>query len=271
MAMWNIVKQEEMDLILSGKYTSKELSKKLNRHCGTINKIARENNVKLPRKYTRLYKIKEDFFDTPTEESSYILGFIAADGCILEGKNKKPSIVEISLAEKDRNHLLKMKNMISVDVPLKEIKKTNAVRCSLCSIKLAESLVKKGIMPRKSLTLKFPDIPKEYIRHFIRGYFDGDGYIRERGNRRFKYIYSVLEVSMLGTKWFLEDIKEEFYLIYGNKVGSLKSCEKWYNAHRLTFSTKSAIEFCKWIYSDCSIKLDRKFEVYNNFIKKKEE
>ena len=38
-----------------------------------------------------------------------------------------------------------------------------------------------GCTPRKSLTLKFPDIKifksKDLIRHFIRGYFDGDGCI----------------------------------------------------------------------------------------------
>lgn len=36
-----------------------------------------------------------------------------------------------------------------------------------------------GCIPNKSLTLKFPDESifksKDLIRHFIRGYFDGDG------------------------------------------------------------------------------------------------
>lgn len=41
--------------------------------------------------------------------------------------------------------------------------------------KLAEDLLKLGMKPRKSLDLRFPDVPKEYLKDFIRGVFDGDG------------------------------------------------------------------------------------------------
>lgn len=34
-----------------------------------------------------------------------------------------------------------------------------------------------GVTPKKSLTVKFPEIPESYIRHFIRGCWDGDGSI----------------------------------------------------------------------------------------------
>ena len=35
-----------------------------------------------------------------------------------------------------------------------------------------------GIMPCKSLNIKFPFVPEEYLHHFVRGYFDGDGYVK---------------------------------------------------------------------------------------------
>lgn len=34
-----------------------------------------------------------------------------------------------------------------------------------------------GIMPWKSYDVQFPFVPEEYLHHFIRGYFDGDGYV----------------------------------------------------------------------------------------------
>ena len=44
---------------------------------------------------------------------------------------------------------------------------------------LINTLISYGCTPKKSLTLKFPDISifknMDLIRHFIRGYFDGDG------------------------------------------------------------------------------------------------
>ena len=50
-----------------------------------------------------------------------------------------------------------------------------------CSNKLSYDLEILGCTPNKSLTLKFPDEnifkSKDLIRHFIRGYFDGDGCI----------------------------------------------------------------------------------------------
>jgi len=64
-----------------------------------------------------------------------------------------------------------------------------------------------GCTPRKSLTLKFPDInifkSKDLIRHFIRGYFDGDGC--------FSYHKSKTKITpvvgFIGTKEMLESIQ----------------------------------------------------------------
>jgi hypothetical protein len=35
-----------------------------------------------------------------------------------------------------------------------------------------------GLEPNKSLTMKFPEIPLQFQRHFVRGLWDGDGCIR---------------------------------------------------------------------------------------------
>ena len=40
---------------------------------------------------------------------------------------------------------------------------------------MAQSLIKLGCVPRKSLIITLPSIPKNLMHHFIRGYFDGDG------------------------------------------------------------------------------------------------
>ncbi|GLV64248.1 hypothetical protein Bmyc01_29180 [Bacillus mycoides] len=34
-----------------------------------------------------------------------------------------------------------------------------------------------GIMPCKSFNIEFPFVPEEFLHHFVRGYFDGDGYV----------------------------------------------------------------------------------------------
>ena len=267
MAIWNFITEKDINLIKLCQHTSKELAQILERHPSTISKIARQIGVKLPKSYPRKYPIKEDLFDDLTENSVYLLGFIAADGSILESRGH-PSVLEIALAEKDKYHLIKLRNLICEDIPVRLKEKYKAVVCSFCSVKLVENLSKFGIVPRKSLTLQFPkNIPNNLIRHFVRGYFDGDGHVRQRINKRYGHEYPALEFSMLGTKDFLIDIKRFFCLEYAKDVGCLEDLNNYgKNVFRLTFSTRSAREFGNWIYKDCTIKLDRKFDVYNNFM-----
>ena len=40
---------------------------------------------------------------------------------------------------------------------------------------LVYDLISHGVIPNKTKCLVFPKLEQEYIRHFIRGYFDGDG------------------------------------------------------------------------------------------------
>jgi|WetSurMetagenome_2_1015567.scaffolds.fasta_scaffold40259_2 hypothetical protein len=46
---------------------------------------------------------------------------------------------------------------------------------SICSKPLYDDLLKIGVTPDKSLTMKFPFMPIGLRRHFIRGCWDGDG------------------------------------------------------------------------------------------------
>jgi hypothetical protein len=46
---------------------------------------------------------------------------------------------------------------------------------SIAHEKIYYDLVMLGLTPRKSLTLHFPEISNEYVKHFIRGCWDGDG------------------------------------------------------------------------------------------------
>lgn len=61
-------------------------------------------------------------------------------------------------------------------------------------------------MPKKSLILKFPDKSifksKDLIKHFIRGYVDGDGSISYRNKN-----HSDINFNVLGTFEFLSEMQ----------------------------------------------------------------
>jgi hypothetical protein len=49
-------------------------------------------------------------------------------------------------------------------------------KLSVASPQLTARLAKHGIFPNKTFTLEWPDhLDPELLRHFLRGYFDGDG------------------------------------------------------------------------------------------------
>jgi hypothetical protein len=221
-----------------------------------------------------MYSINEDYFKTWTKNMAYITGFICADGCVMSGK-RNSGVLNIALAEKDRSILnFISKEMSDNDVPVKDriCCGKKCVRIDICRRRIVEDLIQMGVVERKSKILMPINVPEEVYSHFIRGYFDGDGYIRVRNTKDTRnkntYIYKSLECSMLGTKEFLGDIKEKFISFYGKKVGSLKSCEKWYSAHRLSFVSRSAVVFGEWIYTDVdnSFCLERKHKIYTDFI-----
>ena len=207
-------------------------------------------------------KFNENVFDEiNTEEKAYWLGFIFADGYISNNdlciyKN----VFEISLKLADVEQLNKFNVFMN---HIKNNVKTDDYRCrwAVMNSHLWNQLNSYGCVPNKSLKLTFPDksIFKdiELIRHFIRGYFDGDGCITFH---KYKYVVSPA-ISVIGTKRFLETIIEISNISAKFRHDSRHSD----NTFSLEYDKENGINFINWLYSDCSIFLNRKYELYNFF------
>lgn len=116
-------------------------------------------------------KKNHEFFEViDSELKAYLLGLMASDGHIPLKEDR------IVFSSKDREQCELFKTHIAPE--LKLIKGTNYSYVFCCSSKpLVNSLKRYGITPQKSWKeLSIPDIPKYLIRHFIRGFFDGDGW-----------------------------------------------------------------------------------------------
>lgn len=117
-----------------------------------------------------------------------------------------------------------------------------------------------GCTQRKSLTLKFPNKnifkDKSLVRHFIRGYVDGDGCL-SYGNKE----HTRACVSILGTKDFLEGIKNEF-----NTTSNYSKNSKDQDITKvLSYNGKLGYAFSKYLYENSTIYLKRKYERYNKY------
>lgn len=106
------------------------------------------------------------------------------------------------------------------------------------------------------MILKFPDesifADKSLIRHFIRGYFDGDGSLGMYG----KFLQP--NCSLVGTKSLLDGIAKQLSfkpMIYhhaGHKPETLT----------MSFTSSKAVSFVMYLYDNATIYLDRKYNKY---------
>lgn len=209
-----------------------------------------------------------DFFEKiDTEEKAYWLGFMYADGYIVNYKSKGygERSCGITLSIKDENHLKKFKTSIKATNPLNYYKKKNTnsefVRLLLKSEKTVLDLINKGCVPQKTKILKFPSnetIPKNLLRHFIRGYFDGDGSIAlTKDNRNYNLMY---RINIVGTKNFVENLLKEIGFGYITKE---KRCKEiyYYNCG----AKRDFEKLYNFLYKDATLYMKRKKEKFDIF------
>lgn len=244
-----------IDKYLNEKYTLKQLGKEFNCSYGTIKNLLNKHNIQ-SRGNKQGYPRNEYYFNKiDTEEKAYWLGFLYADGCVHTNN------YEISINITDRDHVEKFKTAIGAINH--KITKTNDKRFSNAKTlyqftikdkQLHQDLVKWGCIPQKSLLLnKIPNIPRDYVSHFIRGYFDGDGslhYLQGTNNYR---------ISFVGTKDFLNDIQKELVTNVSLQSGGTGK------AYTLQISGRKQVErILNYLYNNSteSIRLNRKYQTY---------
>ena len=225
--------------------------------------------------YQNIVTYNEHIFDSiDTEEKAYWLGFIYADGYISSSQNT----FELSLKADDSSHLKKFSTFMQETrkdkVKINDVT-CNDIVCKRCrwgssSAHLHNTLNKLGCVPNKSLVLKFPNedifADKSLIRHFIRGYWDGDGCL-SWGDKE----HNIPCISVIGTEDFLTGIMknipiQHFYTLQKANPYSNNEITK-----QFAITGKNGYLITKYLYSDSTVYLDRKYEKYLEYCRLYEE
>jgi hypothetical protein len=209
------------------------------------------------------------FYDEK-EISYYLLGAWMTDGCVINraGKCKKTALVS-----KDKDWLINIKDLICPELPVTNI--GNSYVITINSTELSDWLISKGCVPRKSLILKFPKVPKKYLSDFIRGSIDGDGCIMT-GNYKHSSgrIYQYNQCYLCGgSKKFIKsfaklldskNIKYSYterdpvdsFLKDGRKIHSTSK------QYKVSINSKKSLkDFLEWIYYPDSFGMPRKINL----------
>ena len=199
------------------------------------------------------------FEEINTEEKAYWLGFIYADGHI----RKKNYVVDIVVGAKDKNHLLKLAELLNY-FHLRYRSKTNGFCLSLCSSKIWEDLKKKT----ENICETFWQLSEFLKWHFIRGFFDGDGTIVYSLYHLTKSI-SHCRIEFTDHVPFLESLFQFFQEKGYHPVLKKDKNVKTETFRRLQLQKRHEIFDCyQNFYSNANIYLERKKEKFDWVIQK---
>lgn len=202
-------------------------------------------------------------------EKAYLLGFITADGCVYNGSNKTSFRFQMNLKESDSYVLDFLQKEIESDykIQFKEVafdksgKKSRSALLKINSTAFCKDLISLNVVPRKSMKESIPlkKIPKEFLRYFILGYFDGDGSI--------SYTKSSPHISILGSKKMCEQLNKIF-------VDNGIDQNVFFDRNKKIFglrinNTKNKIKLYNFLYKDHVFFLKRKKEIFDSFVSNK--
>jgi len=218
-------------------------------------------------------RYNENFFKEWSSEMAYVLGLIYTDGNLHIRKAKSGYETGIlSFGQKNKELVEKFLKLMDCDAGIRfrerrELENTTSGELYYFSIgnnDLTNDLIRLGVTPNKSLDMKFPEIPNEYLRHFVRGFFDGDDSVYLESGK------SIRVKLLSGSKEFIKTLNS---LLVGNGFSDRYISGGTPNTPSAYFirynSDEDAKKFYDFIYRDVSENMyySRKkkvFQVYFN-------
>lgn len=262
------LKQEIIKYYLSQPMTMKQVEDKYELSHPTITKILKDAP-----KYTKAKlnnpNLREYFFQDINEEAkAYFLGLLISDGNVFKDSTGRQASISITLDLKDEYMLEKFKEVLQANTSVGH----DGRGCGQIAVRsniMAEDLAKYGVVPRKSYSTYLPKVSYEMMPHLIRGIFDGDGSIMAKpslnndGSNRFLH-----SISFCGTHKLMEDISNYSFEHLNLKQKPLVYDYKDRQLSELKIQNIEDMQtFGDWMYNYSTIYLNRKKDIYDNFLK----
>lgn len=220
-------------------------------------------------KQNRVYSIDEHCFDIiDNEYKAYALGFIASDGCIYNpAQEHKQNIVKIAIKQIDEEVLQIMREAVfKTDKPINHRHGISTLEIS--SNAICQKIEELGLHPNKTYGNTYVQLEEVLMKHFIRGYFDGDGSISTKCGK--DNHTSDVSVAISGYYKNMSKIINclETYNIFATFCEDKRGRTKDDIFGSLTIPNKIA-KYCflKFLYEDSNIFLKRKKDLALNFFR----
>ncbi len=212
----------------------------------------------------RMYDIDKGFFKIWNSRMAYILGFTCADGNVY---NRTLAWDLSNKFESNLDLLKKFNHALHSNYPI--VARRFSYRLKISNPIILRDIKNLGIIPNKTKILLFPKVPDEYLRHFIRGFLDGDGWVVTR-IRQDKYNEICVGFSN-GSYDFMNGLIQVFKYELGLFDFNLRCREKRTKydriskTYQLEFYAGNANKILSFLYANLSkedLFLKRKYDKY---------
>lgn len=198
---------------------------------------------------------------------AYVLGFMYADGSL--DVNPRGSEY-FSLHVADKTLLVNIRNILQSEHKITYRNRKNDkgyyYRLQIGSKYMCKKLRAIGLRNNKTHVMRVPSMPDECFRHFVRGYFDGDGNVWiGKVHKKRKTTTTVIQTVFTScSKEFLFSLQNHLKK-KGIGKGSMVILQ---NACRLQYSVKDSILLYRFMYKDVSrgLELPRKKKVFKKYL-----
>lgn len=234
-----------------------------------VKSIIQDNNIHLRTiEETRLTKTEVELRKYPVDDNyvleshngAWLLGFIAADGYLPITKGAKNRIV-ISLAAQDKEILERIALELKYSGPIHQYQSAmegfEFVSLAFASKKLRQQMEAYGIGNNKTFKLAhLPDLPKEYMIDFIRGFFDGDGSLFEPQGKKINISFTC------ASRIFLEELSDFLTNEYSLTKPTIHSTFRVHEIYDIRYYVHDSIKLCNLFYDNNYISLKRKKDLF---------
>lgn len=268
MKPYNKLTEKDKRLIIKEYYNNKSYKDISNKYIFSMRSIPRvliESgiNTKLKNRYT----LDSNYFQNiNNQDKAYWLGFLHADGFV--GTEKYNNIV---LSSTDNEHIIKFAKAIKYTEKYRESiggynNSSKQFVINFSDKKMSDDLRKLGIYAdRKIKNYEIPNINKNFIPHFIRGYFDGDGSVYSYSSNNYykdnAYSYLRRSITIIGPESFLKHIAD--YMPYKYR---LKDSKTEYLKYMEFYIVSEFDEIYNYFYKDANTYLLRKYNKFNELL-----
>lgn len=216
---------------------------------------------------SKLRKFDKRYFEIiNTNNKAYWLGFIYADGYLVNNNRSKELGIELKFDDKyileKFNEELGNVHKIIEKHQVKNFNnytyETHSALLRIYSKFIYEDLIDKNILPNKTNEKLFPTCNNEYFFDFLRGFLDGDGCISLNSKK------NLLTVHFTNSNpEFLDYLNEKIESHLGIKGSIYKETDKKY---KLYYFRKDDVKILlDKMYESSETKLIRKYEIYKSY------